>query len=192
MGALWTLSLGASVARAEGIVFGVKPGMGPVQSSYLGYQAGTLLPFVGMDFVRLSASVTEDGNKEEASAFLMVPNFGSRLYVSGNRNNGGIASYLQGSLLFSLPSVNADGLSDEDKKLVEDLLGFWGLSLAFGAEYYFSDRFSVGGEYGLRHLAVGADVPDEGGDGYGGGGVGTELNATFSISYVAVVMNFHL
>jgi hypothetical protein len=40
-------------------------------------------------------------------------------------------------------------------------LSIWGLSFGFGTEYYFSENFSVGGEFGMRLLFGSFDQTDK-------------------------------
>jgi hypothetical protein len=37
----------------------------------------------------------------------------------------------------------------------------WGLKAAFGSEYFFSENFSFGGEFGLRMLLVDTNMPQD-------------------------------
>jgi hypothetical protein len=165
-------------AESRGLVFGVKPGMVPFQGSYLGFDAGTFQPFAGLDLIRISVDVGGD----DLSGTMILPHIGSKVYFADERSQGEVIPYVQGGLLFSIPSVNWDGMDADDEKLIEDALGFWGLNAAFGSEYYFSDAFSVGGEYGVRYFSGGADG-DAGND---------DVSVSLAITYIAVTLNFHL
>ncbi len=43
-------------------------------------------------------------------------------------------------------------LTKDDKKMIKDALDFVGLKAGFGAEYFFNEHVSIGGEFGLRLL----------------------------------------
>jgi hypothetical protein len=189
-------------AASQGIVFGIKPGLTGVQSSYFGMDVNQLQPYVGLDFARLSFSFEEGTadpgearNEISGSGLVLVPHLGSRFYFARERQSGDVVPYVQGDFMFSLASVNVDGISQRDKDLAEDILGFWGMSAAFGAEYYFSERFSIGGEYGFRYFNDGVETHrDE--FTYDGGWVKREVtdkfDVTFNVSYVTLTLNFHL
>ncbi len=113
-----------------------------------------------------SSSTYWEERTTKGKALLFIPHFGSKFYVYGSRSSEGLRSYLNGDFYFSLSSVSGkeevnwrntyDGSSESghssqklDKKtkdLVEDILSFWGFNLGFGAEYMFSEHFSIGGE----------------------------------------------
>lgn len=104
----------------------------------------------------------------KGSAQLIMPHIGVRLNMGGEA----VKLYLNGNIQITIPSVegrseyrsvyyNPDGtiwdidedeyeLSEEDQEKVQDVLDFVSVSLGFGTEYYFSNGFSIGGEFGLR------------------------------------------
>jgi hypothetical protein len=130
-----------------------------------------------------------------------------------------VAPYFLGDFFFSMASVKVDDVEPEEEELMEDILQFWGLGLAFGGEYYFSDGFSVGGEYGIRYLknsvaehtmevGYGYDVTWKGPEKAAKGNVeldeldspsqdpavyqlNEEFSFAFRITYVAISVNFH-
>jgi hypothetical protein len=53
--------------------------------------------------------------------------------------------------------VIVDGEEDEDVKETLDNISLFGGQLGLGAEYFFDDNFSVGGEFGFRYLHVKSD-----------------------------------
>jgi hypothetical protein len=115
----------------------------------------------------------------DGSAFLFIPHLGAKYCLNPNLASGKMIPYAKGSLFFSIPIVKAhtkeqddqwyyhNGLLEdhygdtnewdlednpEEADFVKDILSFWGLDLGFGCEYFFSDNFSLGGEFGLRML----------------------------------------
>ena len=106
----------------------------------------------------------ERTSKFEGSALLIMPHAGARFYLN--------KLYLMGDLMLVLPSVEGrskgewiwydqsgypedvdrwdDKLNEKEKEDIHDALNFMVLSAGIGAEYAFSEHFTVGGEYGLR------------------------------------------
>ena len=122
-----------------------------------------------------------------------------------------------GDFFFSIASVQVDNLETEEEEFIEDILQFWGLGLAFGGEYYFSESFSVGSEYGIRYLKNNVaehtmetefDIVWKGPEKVTKGNVNLdeldgpsqdpairqvneEFSFAFKITYVAISVNFH-
>ena len=168
-------------AQCSGILFGVRPGQ-MTQSAYIGTKVGSLVPMVGLDFLALSVSV----DTTDISAAVYIPHAGVRMYLGSPAAVGGVRPYLEASVMYSIASVDLGGLGALEET-VKNVLTFWGFNAIFGAEYSFSERFGVSGEYGLRYIKDTAkidtgdlaDVPK------------TELKAAFKASYVGVGLNFH-
>ncbi len=151
----------------------------------------------------------------KGSAFLLVPHIGAKLLM-GSKD---MRPYVFGNLFFSIPSVNAesnsrneswyyedgvevdhyldtdsDRLDAKTEEVIKDALSFWGMTLAGGAEYFFSDHFSVGGEYGIRLLFNTAEYKDTSGNGPDPDYQETwegEVSASFKISYALVALNYY-
>jgi hypothetical protein len=168
-------------AQCSGILFGVRPGQ-MTQSAYIGTKMGSLVPMVGLDFIALSVSA----DTADISAAIYIPHAGVRMYLGSPAAVGGVRPYLEASFMYSIASVDLGGLGALEET-VKNVLTFWGFNAIFGAEYSFSERFGVSGEYGLRYIKDTAkidtgdlvDVPK------------TELKAAFKASYVGVGLNFH-
>lgn len=128
-------------------------------AEYLGWNYQTDQPEYGPLYMDYERSSTFEG-----SALLLMPHAGARFYLN--------KFYVMGDLMLVLPSVKGkskgeriyydsdglpydidrwdDELEDEDREDIHDALNFMVLSAGIGAEYAFSEHFSVGGEYGLR------------------------------------------
>ena len=160
------------------------------------------------------------------SAFLLVPNIGAKYYFSTDFSAGSMVPYLKGSLFFSIPSVKGEyseryydwyydeygqleefysdvdewKLDGKDEEMVKDILSFWGINLFGGCEYYFSDKFSIGGEFGVRLLFNSFEASDESYDEWGDPYSGyyesdrdawkTEVSATFKITQALINLNY--
>ena len=160
------------------------------------------------------------------SAFLLVPNIGAKYYFNTDFSEGSMVPYFKGSLFFSIPSVKGESteksydwyydeygqledyyedigkwkLEGKEKEMVEDILSFWGINLFGGCEYYFSDNFSIGGEFGVRLLFNSFKTSDEDynewGDPYSGyygsdrDSWESEVSATFKITQALINLNY--
>ncbi|MBU0566767.1 porin family protein [bacterium] len=201
--ALFLIGAFASSSEAiEGLVFGVKPGIG-VQSSYIGMNRGQFVLLGGLDFARVSGEVTytetEDGHvvdseKEDISVRLFIPYGGAKYYLRrGSAREGGVSPYLFGAVFKSLATADLGDAEAED--IVEDILDPWGLIFAGGAEYFFNPSFSVGGEFGIRLLFANAEYSetDEYYDYYDGWIEETEkveLDFGVDVTYTAITLNY--
>lgn len=169
---------------------------------------------------------SKDSYDLDGSALLFVPHFGVKYYFNDDFSSGNVVPYLKGCFFFTIPSVSAEwteinqdwyydesGLTnyyyEEDKEklegkekdLVNDILSFWGLELAFGGEYFFSDKFSLGGEFGMRMLFNSAEYSEE--DEWSSGEPGdpyyehdsdaweNEVSATFKLTFASVSLNYY-
>jgi hypothetical protein len=161
-----------------------------MQTSCFGLRIERLEPYVGIDWIAIS--VDEDDFRVSGSIF--IPHLGTKYHLNRFFEEGKISPYILGDIYFSLASVNGNTLSREEEEALSDLLGFWGIGIGFGSEYFFSKFFSVGGEYGLRmifnNIEEHSSVVE---DRYGGINVekvNDNIDAAFRISYAAVRLNF--
>ena len=109
-------------------------------------------------------------------ALLIVPQIGMKYFFSKKE----IRSYTFGALFIGLPVVDISGqgtyetwengqlieyqsdvtITDLDalEEMVSDILGFWGVHVGGGAEYFFHPNFSIGAEYGLKLISDSAKM----------------------------------
>jgi hypothetical protein len=165
----------ASQCSYSQFTFGVKPGA-TLNSGYAGIKFGGIVAFGGFEFIHGGADINftykdtgypDDANKMHYSGSLCVPYVGAKMFLL---NSGNIKGYATATI--SKPWVSASIQPDSgkeavaydftsshgDKALVKDLVSntsLWGFSVAFGSEYFFSDNFSLGGEFGIRYLIGG-------------------------------------
>lgn len=123
--------------------------------------------------------------KEEGAITIITPFFGGRYYFKP-RSNGQMSFYISGLLFKSLASVDIDtGDPDEDKwdeEYLKELNSPFGFTPAFGAEYYFSDHFSIGGETGIKFSFAKAEVKTDGST--------YEESYTLINHYIGITLNF--
>jgi hypothetical protein len=181
----------ASGAGAE-MMFGVKPST-LVQSSYFGFVAGTSMVIeFGLDYARVGVKV--EGQTEgdlgfdpmdlnvEVSGSMMMPHGGVKLYLKP-RTAGATSPYFLADLFKAFTSIDPGDVDDATDDLiasVEDMLSPFGLNLGFGTEYYFSDRFSIGGEYGFRYLMSSTEFSD----------IDMKVSTNLGMTYAAITANF--
>ncbi|MBL7192146.1 hypothetical protein ISS30_10675 [bacterium] len=171
-------------------------------------------------------TISKETYEMNGNAILFVPHAGLKIYFNDEFITGKTIPYLRGGFFMSIPSVSVDWketdenwyyengvlvdydpwedsgeLEDEELELVEDILSFWGLEIGFGAEYFFSDNFSLGGEFGMRMLFN--DVKASGDDEWSSGQQGSsyyehqteawedEVSATFKLTYAVLTLNYH-
>ncbi len=193
--------------------FGVKPGVG-LNGAYFGFKASSFVLFANVDYTSVGGAVEETGKKfdydiyglvsfkDESEASFSIYNLGvgaKFLFPSKSK----ISPYITAT--FSKPIISAEakqnGESEEELSDYIDAISIWGASLGFGTEYFFSENFSIGGEFGLRMFLGSYEKseivetyvynPNTGSDGY----VETERNynvdVNFSLTYSVVSFNYY-
>lgn len=154
---------------------------------------------------------TERSFEYSGSAILIAPRLGVKCRLSSHT----LRPYLFADLFKVFPFVSVKGEEDtreyrdgilygtyhssqDNKKtedMVKDILGVWGFNLGFGSEYFFSENFSIGGEYVFRLFATSTE--DKGEEGSRGGGYQwgrtwkDELSGSLKMSYAAIVLNYY-
>jgi opacity protein-like surface antigen len=164
-----------------------------MQPAYIGFSTGFIEPFAGFDLVGISV----DAGDMEASASLYIPHFGIKMLFDQSAGKGDVVPCLTADFYLSMASVEVDveGLGEEDSDMdeltssVEEALEFWGFNVSFGAEYFVSDNFSVGGEYGLRYLKDSVDIGDQGEELVEG--AADEVSATFKLTYGTFGLSYY-
>ena len=155
--------LGTTSFAQSDFAFGVRPGIA-INGAYFGVNInGSVVPFVGFDYFGVSGTLEESGqmydfnlgqlvtykDTDEGSATVYNLSIGVKYFFMKVQS---LKPYFTGS--FYKPFISAEGKDDgetiEEIDDVVDRLNLWGMSLGFGTEYYFSENFSVGGEFGMR------------------------------------------
>lgn len=150
--------------------FGVSPGIS-LNSAYFGYKINNkIVPYVGLQYLNVKYKYEESGEKYDYdldqvvsytdivdfSGSLYIPNIGVKYFI---KQQNKLQAYF--SLNFSKPLFSGKlelGDEDYDNDAEDDFedaiknVGIWGGEFGFGIEYFFDENFSIGGEFGLRHL----------------------------------------
>jgi len=153
-----------------------------------------------------------EGEEElKGSATLLIPHLGMKFHLADQEKK--LRPYLMGDLFKAIAFVNAEGkevdryydpqgnlteqymdeteLGKKEEDFIKSLLGVWGFILAFGADYSFSENFSVGGEYGFRLFFTSGEYEDKDGTASWREEWKTELSGSFKMSYAVAVLSFH-
>jgi hypothetical protein len=169
---IFVLLAGVTGMTTAQFVFGVKPGL-TMNSGQVGFKMNNLVLLGGLEFLRTTATTDESGtrlnyvysplppygsyqlapysDKTESSANIYVPFIGAKLLLGG-QETGKAGAYVTGYIAKPIVSGKSvtNGKEDESTKKLLDNLGVWAFQAGFGGEYFFSESFSIGGEFGLR------------------------------------------
>ena len=177
------------VVTTRGIALSISSGVrigGPSQSYYIGVAGfGPIRPIIGVDYwggniefdytrhyeenIYGDRWESDDELRAEGVLRLIMPRVGIKYFRAPKRD---LKSYLLAEGFIVIPTVEfkttsdgeTDELEKEDKDRIKDALDFIGFTLGLGTEYYFSDQFSIGGEFGINWLLW--DFKDEDSDKY--------------------------
>lgn len=206
MALIWGLGTSAHA----GVNFGIKSSplrfLGPMEGSsrymtsgvdsYFGAEVGANKKVVliwGLDYGRSfydrEGESPWDGYKSKEEVTLFMPHVGVKFHFT-NRERGKVSPYLYGDLFKSFTSVNfeEDDPYGPDEDFYEDLWSPWGITTAFGAEYYYTDHSSLGGEFGVRYSFTKA----EGKSFYNGGAYPRKETERVGLTYTMITVNFRL
>lgn len=150
--------------------FGVSPGLG-FNSAYLGYRVNKrIMPYFCIQYLSGNITTVQSGqefdddlyrvvsysNKIEFSGSLFIPDIGLKYFI---KQHDKLQPYFSLNITKPILSVNIDDAEKEDgkfeeiKEMVKSInKSIWGYEFGFGVEYFVDENFSIGGEFGLRHL----------------------------------------
>ncbi|TET22586.1 MAG: hypothetical protein E3J71_05555 [Candidatus Stahlbacteria bacterium] len=165
--------LTACVAFA-GVSFGVNP-IGPMPESYIGYKIGPVVPYHYLNIFNTSGHVYyhEEGYREYRdppnyeyadtltwSGSIMAPSLGTKVVLGNSELKPFVR--LSAGMAFLL-SLNAEINDEDDQEEIDEFIqdikdgikNPFVLTGGAGVEYFFTDRFSVGGEFIYRYATAG-------------------------------------
>jgi hypothetical protein len=94
-------------------------------------------------------------SESDFSAHLLIPTIGMKVFLQRET----LSPYLTGSLFYVLPIFDMDYeedgkteeyFTDDEKADIRKAISTLGIYAGAGAEYFFADQFSIGGEFGLN------------------------------------------
>jgi hypothetical protein len=192
--------------------FTVKPEILGLAGGSFGYKLPSdIVLSAGVDFYHLGMTV------ESKTSYMGVNLSGStsttdltlnlyNLYAAGKFyivSQNAVKGYLLAEVSKPIVSGASKRNEQEDENLKQTLdnMSIWGLKGAFGAEYFFSDNFSLGGEFGFRMLLISTNMSnDSPAFSYdyqlGQVQIGTQRNETtvdigLSLTYSTLTVNFY-
>lgn len=165
------LAIAFSVNSYSQFSFGVSPGI-TTNSASFGYKAGNIVPWVGFQLVNGGftneykdhyydgSQWVDDVSKMTVNVNLLMPSIGVKFFAI---DKGDLKAYF--NLAGTKPLIRGTMKNNdtENEDFAENLkkVNIFGAELGFGAEYFFSKNFSLGGEYSLRYLGGNHTEKDE-------------------------------
>lgn len=137
--------------------FSVKPGLN-LNSANIGYRSEKGVFYGGLQFINVTYKYKNQYDDDKLKLHVYMPYIGYKFFIKEKEN---IKSSISATLF--KPMVFGKEITDgtEEVSFKEDLrnINIWGGEFAFGTEYFLSENFSLGGEFGLR-LAIYVDDHD--------------------------------
>ena len=145
--------------------FGVSPGLN-LNKAHFGYKIGDkVVPYFGLQHMNVNVNYEDSGerydydtNQIENFSYstdfkgrLIMPNIGVKFFIAENNK---LKAFLNANFAkaFFSGKIEDDGVEEEELQEYVDAINIWGGEAGFGIEYFFDDNFSIGGEFGIRHL----------------------------------------
>jgi hypothetical protein len=166
--------------------FSVSPGLN-LNSANFAYKLGNFVPHIGIQLLNVNIKdlYTEDSYEYdyEYNINLIIPNIGAKYFI---KETNSIKAFL--SLNLSKPFLTGkykyNGEVDEDLNELLNRLKLFGGEFGFGAEYFFDEHFSLGGEFGLQYFRVNYE------ESYGSDSE-NQLKANISPTYSRITLNYY-
>lgn len=135
--------------------FSVKPGLN-LNSANIGYRSEKGVFYGGLQFI----NVTYKNDDDKLKLHVYMPYIGYKSFIIEKENiKSSISATLFKPMIFGKEII--DGTEEDYYREELKDIGIWGGEFAFGTEYFLSENFSLGGEFGLR-LAIYVDDHDSG------------------------------
>ncbi len=200
------LSYTATVAETK-FQFGVKPGFGNLNSGYFGADFGKLSLLGGVQAGMINVTETrttsytysddsmEDRtNTRDHKQSLQLYNVFVGTNIDLFRVND-VQTYLSAVVSKPIALVKEERIdSNEEDYSSDDELGdlsIWGGQLGFGSQYYFTENFSLGGEFGLQYYIFSNETSSDFDNGNLVEKYSREFNMGAGLTYSTLVLNFY-
>jgi len=137
---------------SQKLMFSVRPGFN-LNGAYFGTKLNNFAPFGGVQYLLTSSKLQAFGDNIVVNAGIVMPFVGVKYFVS---TIGNVKPYFIGiiSKPFLIGTYRENGVVDPFVQESLDKIGLWSTQDGFGVEYFFSERFSLGGEFGVRFIFV--------------------------------------
>jgi len=189
-----------SIPAFSQFTFSAAPGINLNTASF-GYKFDKLVPYVGIQYCGISGSYsfkvnyttgTDESDEYKFTGKVIMPSIGVKYFaVEKNKVKGYVNATFAKPFLSAKLTVDGNEysvVSDEVKNIT-----LWGGSLGVGAEYFFDDNFSVGGEFGI-HAVFGKyskTVTDDDYNGNGPADITREVKTMVMPTYSKISLNFY-
>ena len=174
---LFILSTGYSVAQ---FTFSVRPGL-QLNGATFGYYNKNIVLCGGLQFGNVTTKYEDDNSSNKTKLHLYMPYIGGKFFIAEKESlRSSITVSVFKPILAGKEIV--DGIEDEDFKVNLKENKLWGGQLGFETEYFFHERFSVGGEFGIRLGSYNYDDIDN----------DYKDVINLNMTYVSISMNFYL
>ena len=144
--------------------FSVSPGLN-LNTAYFGYKLNRIVPFVGFQYFGTSVNyeynhkvfdydlgeVVDHNHSSSGKVSFMIPNLGVKYFLidKGNLKASATVNITKPILT---AEAKIDGQIDEFVEESVKAINLFGGEMSFGAEYFFDEHFSLGGEFGIRYI----------------------------------------
>jgi len=160
------LMVGATLTSKAQVAFSVSPGLG-LNSAYVGYSVNPkFIPFVSFQYLSFATDYSSSHTGwdyynnvpkvntyvSELNARVLLPGLGVKYFLATQNK---VKTYATASITMPIVMVKfkEDGVLNPDVEQTVKSISSLGSELGFGAEYYFDNNFSIGGEFGFRMLS---------------------------------------
>lgn len=165
---LISIFISYSLESKSQFTFSVSPGIN-LNGAGFGYKINNFVPYIGLQGISGTSSVTEKGmryefptnnyvsyeEKYKFSGNVFMPTIGVKYFFMQTNKLKAYGTLSFTKFLFSAKIEDSiDSTANDDLKKALKEIKVYGAQLGFGAEYFFDDNFSVGGEFGIRQLHV--------------------------------------
>jgi hypothetical protein len=158
-------SLSANYASSQ-FTFTVAPGLSLNGASF-GYKIDRVVPEFGFNYMLARGSYTFNGKKYDSNqnkevdnnysynvtAGYLLPRLGVKVFIAEKED---LKMFVSAGFLkpFIFGNSQVDGVDDFVVSDEIDKVSIWGADLSFGMEYFFSERFSMSGQFGFRYFGA--------------------------------------
>ena len=191
-----------SVPLFSQFTFTAAPGLN-LNSASFGYKFNKFVPYFGIQYCGINGSysfnvnytsttVTDESHEAKFSGKIIMPSLGIKYFaIEKNKVKGYINATVAKPFVSAKLTVDGD-----DVQSVSDEVGkvsLFGGSMGVGAEYFFDDNFSVGGEFGLQFIngKYKDSYTSTNYNGYGNASIETVVKAMVMPTYSKISLNFY-
>ncbi len=161
--------------------FSVKPGLN-LNSANIGYRSEKGVFYGGLQFINVIYKYKNGYDDDKLKLHVYMPYIGYKSFIMEKENiKSSISATLFKPMIFGKEIT--DGTEEDSYREELKDIGIWGGEFAFGTEYFLSENFSLGGEFGLR-LAIYVDDHDSGTYTY-------KESLYLNMTYVSGSLNFY-